>query len=161
MPDDLLIEHARLIDGTGAPPRNGVAILIHEGRVAALGTAAAAERTRIIDATGMSVLPGLIDSHVHFVKAPGSAYRNDSDAAIRDLNHRHLAAYLACGVTTVLDAGAFPEVVRDIQEWLRAGNAGPRYLTTGPYIRPVMATILIRASDGGILSAPAHHAARR
>jgi imidazolonepropionase-like amidohydrolase len=84
----------------------------------------------------MTALPGLIDSHVHFVYASGSGYRGDSEATIRELNRQHLRAYLACGVTTVLDAGAFVETVRDIQGWLDAGHPGPRYLTLGPYPRP-------------------------
>ena len=39
-------------------------------------------------------------------------------------------------MTTVLDAGAFPEVARGIQTG-RGGAPGPRYLTLGPYVRPV------------------------
>jgi imidazolonepropionase-like amidohydrolase len=73
---------------------------------------------------------------VHFVYASGSAYRHDTDADVSALNRRHLRAYLACGVTTVLDAGAFVETVRDIQGWLAAGHPGPRYLTLGPYLLP-------------------------
>ena len=48
----------------------------------------------------------------------------------------NLRAYLACGVTTVLDAGIDPAGARDIQEWLARGHPGPRFLTTGPYVRP-------------------------
>jgi hypothetical protein len=39
-------------------------------------------------------------------------------------------------VTSVLDAGIDPPVARDIQTWLAAGHPGPRFLTTGPYVRP-------------------------
>lgn len=135
--NEVLILGALLVDGTGAPPRPDVDILIQDGRIGAIepGRSLPA-RGSVIDAAGMTALPGLIDSHVHFVAAPGSSYRNDSDETIAELNHQHLRAYLACGVTTVLDAGAFPEVARDIQSWLAAGNPGPRYLTTGPYLRP-------------------------
>src|SRR5262249_58451038 len=52
------------------------------------------------------------------------------------LNRRHLRAYLACGVTTVLDAGIDPPVAKAIQADLAAGFPGPRFLTTGPYVRP-------------------------
>jgi imidazolonepropionase-like amidohydrolase len=133
---DLLIRNARLIDGTGAPERDGVSIAIRDGRIVAIDHDVVANAARTIDASGMTILPGLIDSHVHFVYAPGSTYRDDSGQTIHELNRQHLRAYLACGVTTVLDAGAFPEVARDIERWLAAGNPGPRYLTTGPYIRP-------------------------
>jgi imidazolonepropionase-like amidohydrolase len=131
------VRDARLIDGRGGPPLEHVSILVRDGRIAAIGNEPAVSRgARVIDAAGMTALPGLIDSHVHFTYAPGSAYRRDSDETVRLLDRQHLRAYLACGVTTVLDAGDFPGTVRDIQGWLRAGHPGPRYLTTGPYLRP-------------------------
>jgi imidazolonepropionase-like amidohydrolase len=134
---ELLIRGARLIDGSGSAAQERVSILVRDGRIAAIGPeVAGAESARSIDAAGLTALPGLIDSHVHFVYASGSGYRGDSDATIRELNQQHLRAYLACGVTTVFDAGAFVETVRDIQGWLAAGHPGPRYLTTGPYPRP-------------------------
>jgi imidazolonepropionase-like amidohydrolase len=134
---ELLIRGARVIDGTGAPARESVSILVRDGRIAAIGPdASAAPGADVIDANGLTALPGLIDSHVHFVYASGSGYRKDSDAEVRALNRQHLRAYLACGVTTVLDAGAFTDTVKDIQGWLADGHPGPRYLTTGPYPRP-------------------------
>ena len=133
---DLLIRNARVVDGTGAAPREGSSILVRGGRISAMGPALEAPGAEILDASGLSALPGLVDSHVHFVAAPGSAQRGDSDETISALNERHLRAYLACGVTTVLDAGAYPEVVRDIRARLAGGTPGPRYLTTGPYVRP-------------------------
>ena len=133
---DLLIRNARVVDGTGAAPREATSVLVRGGRIAAIGPALDAPGAEILDASGLTALPGLIDSHVHFVAAPGSGYRGDSDETISALNERHLRAYLACGVTTVLDAGAYPEVVRDIRARLAGGTPGPRYLTTGPYVRP-------------------------
>ena len=135
--EELWIRDVRVIDGTGAPPREGLSVIVREGRIAALGSGISGTAdARIIDGAGLTLLPGLIDSHVHFVAAPGSGQRGDSDATVAELNRIHLRAYLACGVTTVLDAGAFPEVVRDLQAALAAGHPGPRYLTVGPFVRP-------------------------
>jgi imidazolonepropionase-like amidohydrolase len=135
---DLVIVNGRLVDGTGAPPREGVAIRIHDDRIVEIAaTVEAPAGATTLDASGLTVLPGFIDAHVHFVAAPGSQARGDDDAAIDALNHRHLAAYVAAGVTTVLDAGAFPEVARAIQQKVAAGHPAPRYLTLGPYVRPV------------------------
>lgn len=135
--DEIFIRDVLMIDGSGGPPRPDVDIAIGDGRIRAIEPTGSMEaRGRLIDAAGMTALPGLIDSHVHFVAAAGSSYRHDSDETIRELNRQHLRAYVACGVTTVLDAGAFTGVARDIESWLAAGNPGPRYLTTGPYIRP-------------------------
>lgn len=133
---DLLIRNATLLDGTGAPPRPGVSILVRDGRIAEIGPAVEAPGVPQIDATGATVLPGLIDGHVHFLFAPGSGFRGDSRETIRALNAQHLRAYLASGVTTVLEPGTTPEAAREMQDWLRAGNPGPRVLTTGPYMRP-------------------------
>src|SRR5262245_45771917 len=97
---ELLVRDARLIDGRGGPVQERVSILVRDGRSTAIGAnLAAAPAARVIEAAGLTALPGLIDSHVHFVYASGSAYRGDSDETIRELNRQHLRAYLACGVT--------------------------------------------------------------
>jgi cytosine/adenosine deaminase-related metal-dependent hydrolase len=133
---DLLMRNARLVDGTGASPREGVSILIREGRIAQLGTDVSAEGVPVLDVSGASVLPGLIDAHVHLSWGPGSGLREDSPNDWGRFRAHYLRAYLACGVTTVLDAAAMPGAVRDIQSWLAAGHPGPRYLTLGPLLRP-------------------------
>jgi imidazolonepropionase-like amidohydrolase len=79
----LIIRDARLIDGTGAPPREHVSILVRDGRIAAIGSDLAAGDAVVLDAAGATVLPGLIDSHVHFIAAPGGAFRHDSPDALR------------------------------------------------------------------------------
>ncbi len=105
---DLLVRNARLIDGTGAPPRGPVSILIRSGRVSEIAAEIAAPAVPVLDADGATVLPGLMDMHVHFIAAPGSGFRKDSPETVRELDRQHLRAYLACGVTTVLDAGIDP-----------------------------------------------------
>src|SRR5512139_971030 len=100
----LLIRNARLVDGTGAPARNGLSILVMEGRIAAIAPDVAAPDVPVLDVQGSTVIPGLMNMHVHFHFAPGQAQRGDSREMLRDLNRKHLPAYLASGVTTVLDA---------------------------------------------------------
>ena len=59
---------ARLIDGTGRPPIEQATLLIEDGRVRAAGPSASiqipAEAVRV-DATGKTIIPGLISSHTH------------------------------------------------------------------------------------------------
>jgi N-acyl-D-aspartate/D-glutamate deacylase len=66
---ELLITNARIIDGTGAPAREG-GVAVSGGRITevfdpAAATAAASRATRVIDAKGRVVAPGFIDMHSH------------------------------------------------------------------------------------------------
>jgi hypothetical protein len=70
---DLLIENATLIDGTTSPPRTGLSILIREGRIVEIAESIAASDVHVLNAEGLTVIPGLIDSHVHLASVPGSA----------------------------------------------------------------------------------------
>jgi imidazolonepropionase-like amidohydrolase len=137
----LLIRHARLIDGSGAPPRDDVAILVRAGRIAAIGpddevAATAAADTRVLDAAGATVVPGLIDAHVHLDAVTGAELRDDPPERRAALRRRQLRSYLACGVTTVLDTGIQLEELAEIRGWLAAGEPGPSFLTLGPPIAP-------------------------
>src|SRR5687767_5239863 len=86
--DRLVIRGAILIDGTGAPPRGPVDIVIEKNRITEVKNAGAplapiedkkrpAAGTKEIDAAGMYVLPGLVDLHLHtggVPKAPQPEY---------------------------------------------------------------------------------------
>lgn len=61
---DLVIENAQIIDGLGAPAREG-GVAIKDGRIAAVGKDLGAARTRV-DADTQVVAPGIIDLHTHF-----------------------------------------------------------------------------------------------
>ena len=79
--DRLVIRNATVIDGTGAPPRGPVDIVVERNRISAVVTVGATAgdmrssgrpqaATREIDATGMYVLPGFIDLHLHSGETP-------------------------------------------------------------------------------------------
>ncbi len=86
--DRLIIRNATVIDGTGAPPRGPVDVVVEGNRITALfavGAAAGDMRssdrpqgaTKEIDATGMYVLPGFVDLHLHsgdIPKTPEAEY---------------------------------------------------------------------------------------
>jgi imidazolonepropionase-like amidohydrolase len=62
-----LIKGGTLIDGTGSAPKENADILIEGSTIKSVGNAIDAPAdAQIIDATGMTVMPGLIDAHVHF-----------------------------------------------------------------------------------------------
>ena len=82
---DLLIRGGTVIDGTGEPGfRADVAV--HGKRIAAIGDLSRAAAQRVIDATGLTVCPGFIDTHVH------------TDAAL--LNDPQHESGVSMGVTT-------------------------------------------------------------
>jgi dihydroorotase len=88
---DLLIRN-----GIAATP-NGIAqadIGVIQGRIAAIGALGAAKAAEVIDATGLHVLPGVIDTQVHF-REPGNAHKEDLESGSR-------AAVLG-GVTAVFE----------------------------------------------------------
>ena len=93
--DKLLIRGATVIEGTGAPPAGPIDILVEGNRITALYPGGAPKdeaRTvqRVIDAKGMYVLPGFVDTHGHNgdpAKAPQPSYG--------------YKLWLAHGVTTV------------------------------------------------------------
>ena len=86
--DRLIIPSATVIDGTGAPPRGPVDIVVERNRITAVATVGATAgdmrpsgrpqgATKEIDATGMYVLPGFIDLHLHsgdIPKTPEAEY---------------------------------------------------------------------------------------
>jgi imidazolonepropionase-like amidohydrolase len=95
----MAIHGAMLIDGTGAPPRGPVDIMVEGNRIRSIrGAGAPATSTRArdqradfeIDATGMYVMPGFVDAHVHGGGAPKNA---DAEYAYK--------LWLAHGVTSV------------------------------------------------------------
>ncbi len=65
MSDDLLIRGASLYDGSGADPFVAD-VAVRGGRIRAIGTSLAVDAAEVIDAGGLALMPGIIDSHTHF-----------------------------------------------------------------------------------------------
>jgi dihydroorotase len=111
---DLLIRNGTLVSGAG---RRRADVAIADGRFIAVGEGrlpqhAAADE---IDATGLFVLPGLIDGHVHF-REPGLEHKEDWLTGSR--------AAVMGGITTVLDMpNTVPPTDRVSQARLKAGLA--------------------------------------
>jgi len=66
----LVIKGGRLIDGTGSDPIDNAMILIKNDRIEAVGSEGAVDypkEAEVVDATGKTVMPGLIDAHIHFL----------------------------------------------------------------------------------------------
>ena len=113
-PKSLVITGARLIDGTGALPKDDMVIVITGDKfssIGAKGQVSIPKEAEIIDVKGKTVVPGLIDTHVHFTYPPSeseSLVDNDAISSFRTVHflHRHLMI----GVTTVRDVASRHDV---------------------------------------------------
>jgi imidazolonepropionase-like amidohydrolase len=110
--DTVLIRGARIFDGTGAPAVVGN-LLIRGDRIAAVGPRVRApRRSRVVDARGLTLLPGLHDLHTHL--------RSPAIDAPDDLGKAY-AAYLVDGVTAVNDFSVSGEMLAPIREMIASG----------------------------------------
>lgn len=106
-PEWVLIRNARIFDGTGAPAYKG-SVLIRGHTIAAVGTRLKAPRgTRIINARGKTLLPGLHDLHTH-LRSP--AYSGSEDLG------KAYAGQLVHGITTVNDYSLSAEMLQPIRQ---------------------------------------------
>src|ERR1022692_1601351 len=101
----LLIRNAMVIPGPGTPAFGPVDILVEGGRIARLGDAVAgrwAEPDMVIDATDKYVMPGIVNTHMH--------WHEERVGPIPIQYERDL--YLAAGVTTAREVGGDFEKAR-------------------------------------------------
>ncbi len=112
----LVIEGGTLIDGTGGTPLRNSVIVIEGSRIKAVGTQGQVsypQNALVIQAQGQSILPGLIDSHIHFLDFTPPLF-------------------LHFGVTTVFDTANRTDWILAQREALKKGRIkGPRLFVTG------------------------------
>lgn len=141
-PDPVVLRAPQLLDGTGAEPVPDAALLVDGGRVAyagpAAGLAEGAGQLPVLDFPGATLLPGLVDVHVHLVASGGPDLAADVPKTEAE---RTLAAVvnarrqLEAGVTLVRDLGAPGAEAVLVGRAVEAGTiAGPRVLASGPAV---------------------------
>lgn len=136
-----LLKNARLIDGTGAKPVQGAAILIDGDRIVHAGPLGRDEMPKgadvhAIDVGGRTVIPGLIEGHIHL------SYNNVKVIADLDLNcppeystllsAKNAELALHCGYTAARSAGSVHAVDVALKRAIDEGLfPGPRLLAAG------------------------------
>jgi imidazolonepropionase-like amidohydrolase len=121
---------ARLLDGRSADAiRAGVLVTDEKGRIAAAGPESAVSVPRDadrIDATGLTILPGIIDCHVHLSlrlePVAEQVQRSATDLVVRALGTGR--DFLDAGVTTIRDAGYTPAGIK--RAFASGAFPGPR-----------------------------------
>lgn len=127
----IVLRHVRVIDGTGAPARADQAVVIRDGRIAAMGadgSVAIPAGAHQMDLTGKSIIPGLVMVHEHLYYPTGGVYANLSESFTR--------LYLAGGVTSMRTGGnmnGYGEI-NTAAAIARGELAGPWVDATAPYV---------------------------
>ncbi len=135
------LQHARVIDGTGAPAMSDQTILIENGVIRAMGQAASVSvphGARIIDLAGRTIIPGLVGMHDHYYYTAPSGYGRlpGAPAIYGEMAFSFPRLYLAGGVTTVRTTGSVePYTDLQLKQQIDSGIIpGPKMHVTGPYL---------------------------
>jgi imidazolonepropionase-like amidohydrolase len=108
----LAVRCGTLIDGTGAEPRRNVSLVVEGNTIVGLGEPP--RDAQVLDASHLTVMPGLIDCHVHLTSWPASVQERlltpYSLTVARALDHARQT--LEAGFTTVRDASGTPRGVK-------------------------------------------------
>ncbi len=131
-----LIENARIFVGNGKVIESG-AILVKGGKIAEIYEGSFPDAKTLnaeaIDAAGKTVLPGLIDVHVH-LGGPGGFYDDWSNYDPQKSSERELEAYLYCGITAVRSAGDKVDDMLKLRERFNSGEKlGSELFLCGPF----------------------------
>lgn len=143
----ILIRGVRLVDGTGAPAREGMSVLIRDGRIAEVGPladVATPEGAAVIDGAGKTLTPGLVLMHEHMFYPTGRANYGEMSFSFPRL-------YLAGGVTTLRTAGSMsPYADLNLRDAIAAGRTpGPDMDVTAPYLNgPGLPILQVNALEG-------------
>jgi len=140
---DVVIHAGRLIDGTGKAPRDKVSILVRDERIVSIDAGFTAPKgAEVIDLSTATVLPGLIDDHVHITQSyhkgdpihtamTRTSFDDEIDAVVNARNT------LMAGFTAVRDVGGDTQVVVALKNAIKGGVVpGPRMWVAGTPLGP-------------------------
>jgi imidazolonepropionase-like amidohydrolase len=136
-----LITARRLIDGTGAAPVENAGLLVDDaGRIVFAGPRAALPPLPTLvprtDLSGRTLLPGIVDAHVHLAfdggPDPVSAIQATDDAALYAAMTERAAGMLRAGITSARDCGARGWLDLRLRDAIAADEVpGPRLAVSG------------------------------
>ena len=138
----LVLVGGRLIDGYGGPPLENSVIVVRGNRIEAVGRVgevAIPTGARVISTEGHTVLPGLMDMHVHLMIIGHAdydywfrAYRDRWRDVIMPISAKQL---LMAGVTSAVDLGGTLKESLSVRDRIKRGEIpGPRMWMSGPWI---------------------------
>src|SRR6266404_2019721 len=139
----VVLEHVRIIDGTGHPAVEDQNLVVEGGKILAIqpgADTANAKDTTVLDLRGYSVIPGIVGMHNHlfYVARPNqnSQWKSENPVLVPQMTFSAPRLYLAGGVTTMRTTGSV-ETYADLnlKAAIDAGHLiGPHIDVTGPYL---------------------------
>jgi len=140
-----VLDHVRVIDGTGVPAKEDQAIVIANGKIQSIGPAASAQvpqSAQRMDCSGYTVIPGLVGMHDHLYYSDSYALQvvdgktGEPGAFLVEIPYTAPRLYLAAGVTTMRTTGSV-EPYTDLKVKSRIDAnlmPGPSIDVTAPYL---------------------------
>ena len=138
--ETVVVHAGRLIADPSRPASGPATITIVDDRIQSVaeGLTPPPAGARLIDLSGKTVLPGLIDTHVHLAGDPGGDYRDeavDTDEWLTLVGVKNARITARSGFTTVRDVGSAPQVGFALRRATAAGLIpGPRIVSSGPSV---------------------------
>ncbi len=125
-PVTTIVNSARIIDGTGHPALENATLTLRGDRIVSVAASGSAQPpapagSRVIDAHGMTIIPGLISAHSHLGLVKGSATPSVENYT-RENVATQLARYEGDGVLAVMSLGVNQDVLYQWREEQRAGK---------------------------------------
>jgi len=131
---DIQIEHVTIVSPERSSPMRDALVHVHDGRIVAISTGSGAARsgkdTMVVEGSGLYLVPGLIDSHVHLSEIPGmtpeqeAAHPDIAKAAREQIPH----SFLLYGFTTLIDLISTPP---EMARWRSHDIASNAYFCGG------------------------------
>jgi imidazolonepropionase-like amidohydrolase len=123
-----ILANARVFTGTGEPPLESAAVALDGERVTWVGPASEAPAGDVVDCTGKTIVPGLVDAHAHLV------YENVRDPysieLLKPLEEAAIDAVLNAGkllrmgFTSIGDVGTHGNIAVVVRDAVAAGRLG-------------------------------------
>jgi imidazolonepropionase-like amidohydrolase len=126
-----------LFNGVSSQVRPDCWMEVVDGRIQRIGKGAPPQSGEVVDLGGQTVIPGLIDAHVHLAYPFTTKLDLVSVLAATSQMKLNLANCIRSGVTTVRDVACTPGLMRKMKGWVEKGDAvGPRILCANAMILP-------------------------
>ncbi|MBS1805620.1 MAG: amidohydrolase family protein [Acidobacteria bacterium] len=140
----IVLNHVRVIDGTGSAPKDDQAIVISNGNIQSIGAASTQPPSgaQVLDRTGYTVIPGIVGMHDHLYYTDSASVQfsngkiDEPGFTVAELPFTGPRLYLSAGVTTMRTTGSIePYTDLKIKHRIDAGlMPGPSLDASAPYL---------------------------